>query len=444
MRETFKSWYPITETERSEAYRNGHVVLDTSVLLSLYRLTTITREDILNLLEKAADRLWMPHQVGLEFHSNRLKVIDDTFRERQALPKAFKDARKQLHSRIKDWSSRTWMETAPLDEAVEQAFNSLEEQVAKVEPGDALTLEAAIPGDSLLDALADLYRDRVGEPFTEERLKRERSTGLGRIEGQVPPGYEDAEKGKGDPLGDYFIWRQVLDRAVADRRPVLFVTEDQKPDLFWKPGWARGRTIGPRQELVEEMFKEADVRLHLVTLKKFLREAPAYLDTSVREDTVLEAEHLPPILDAHIRNLSPRNVLDVLHAKNWPVHGNYVWHDLTGLMPSLAHLVRFRTGSAPNDPDDLIVFEYWPVPQWSIRGRSLSSKIADLMRRFSGPIVVVTPSPAPVLLPPPGGQPAETYHCGWGEFPRVQLITLEDLAAGAYNLPVLGIQEVNE
>jgi hypothetical protein len=178
MRETFKSWYPITEAERSEAYHNGHIVLDTSVLLSLYRFRTTARKDVLNLLEKAAGRLWMPYQVGLEFHRNRLKVIDDASHgPGPGLRKAIQDARNKIRDTIQQAASRTRMDKQSLEETAKAAFDSLEDKVATVEAGDVLTLEAAIGGDSVLDALDGLYRDRVGEPFTEDRLKAERSIG---------------------------------------------------------------------------------------------------------------------------------------------------------------------------------------------------------------------------------------------------------------------------
>jgi predicted nucleic acid-binding protein len=47
------------------------VVLDTNVLLNLYRSNERTRQDSLAVLTKLRDRLWVPHQVLTEFWRNR-------------------------------------------------------------------------------------------------------------------------------------------------------------------------------------------------------------------------------------------------------------------------------------------------------------------------------------------------------------------------------------
>jgi hypothetical protein len=198
---------------------------------------------------------------------------------------------------------------------------------------------------------------------------------------------------------------------------------------------------------VEEMQREAGVRLHLVSLDTFLTQAPTYLDAKVSADTVEQAQQLPELplsLDVPTEQLDHRKVRDILQAKRWPVRPPILWHDQTGSIPSRANAVPFKVGPGPDDPEGLITFEVGNVSQGAGGTRSVSQKVADLLRRFPGPIVVVTSSPAPVLLEWPGGQPAKTYHCGWGEFPWLQIITLDDLAAGAYNLPVQGIQELNQ
>ncbi|MGW7499712.1 PIN-like domain-containing protein [Streptomyces luteogriseus] len=49
----------------------GLVVVDTNVLLTLYRSNQRTREDLLTVLDRLRERLWVPHQVLAEFWRNR-------------------------------------------------------------------------------------------------------------------------------------------------------------------------------------------------------------------------------------------------------------------------------------------------------------------------------------------------------------------------------------
>jgi hypothetical protein len=46
-------------------------------LLNLYEYEESSTENILNFLEdeRISDKLWIPHQIGLEYSRNRLKVI---------------------------------------------------------------------------------------------------------------------------------------------------------------------------------------------------------------------------------------------------------------------------------------------------------------------------------------------------------------------------------
>jgi phosphoglycolate phosphatase-like HAD superfamily hydrolase len=105
----------------------------------------------------------------------------------------------------------------------------------------------------------------------------------------VPPGYEDSDKT--DPHGDYLVWTQLLAEAKARRLPVLFVTRDVKEDWFWRE---KGRTLGARPELVEEARRVAGVRLIIVETTSFLHQAKRHLAARVSDETLRQAELLPP------------------------------------------------------------------------------------------------------------------------------------------------------
>jgi hypothetical protein len=261
MREAFVAWYQLDDQERRHIYREGLIVLDTNALLDLYRFTSAARQEVLALLRKVADRLWMPYQVGLEFHRNRLGVIHDASGEHRRASKAVEEAWNKLRSALEDTRSRTGMDRQSLNRALEQSFGPLRDQLKRLRDDDFLTLGQAISNDPILDEVTLLYEGRVGKAFSPDRLAEETRVGLERLENKVPPGFEDKEKEKrkGDPLGDYFIWRQIIDAVKERQKPLLFVTQEQKPD------WYRiehGHTVGPRRELIEEMLQETGIRPH--------------------------------------------------------------------------------------------------------------------------------------------------------------------------------------
>ncbi|NEB93188.1 DUF4935 domain-containing protein [Streptomyces bauhiniae] len=61
---------------------SGLVVLDTNVLLNLYRSNESTRRDTLAALARLRERLWIPHQVLAEFWRNRESPTAITMRPR--------------------------------------------------------------------------------------------------------------------------------------------------------------------------------------------------------------------------------------------------------------------------------------------------------------------------------------------------------------------------
>ena len=75
MRSSFCGYYPPTPDDYERLWKEATIVLDTNVLLNLYRLPTSARDEFLTVLDLLKDRLWVPHQVALEFQRNRLTVI---------------------------------------------------------------------------------------------------------------------------------------------------------------------------------------------------------------------------------------------------------------------------------------------------------------------------------------------------------------------------------
>ena len=50
-------------------------VMDTTVLLNLYRYSRPTRDELLEVLRALSGKLFLPHQIGREFLERRLSTI---------------------------------------------------------------------------------------------------------------------------------------------------------------------------------------------------------------------------------------------------------------------------------------------------------------------------------------------------------------------------------
>ena len=98
MRELFPGYYRPTEEEFAKLWENCFFVLDTNVLLNLYRYDQKTRDEFLKVLEIIKNRLWIPHQVALEFQENRLNTINGQNQKLDNL----RNALSGIESRLRD------------------------------------------------------------------------------------------------------------------------------------------------------------------------------------------------------------------------------------------------------------------------------------------------------------------------------------------------------
>jgi predicted nucleic acid-binding protein len=89
MRAEFPGHYRLPAAELKRLWKESVVVVDTSVLLDIFRVSEDTANQLLATLEALHSRLWLPYDVAREYHSNLERVIAD-----QAKP--YDEASKQL------------------------------------------------------------------------------------------------------------------------------------------------------------------------------------------------------------------------------------------------------------------------------------------------------------------------------------------------------------
>ena len=78
MKSKFFEHYILSDEESVKSiWGDAILVFDTNVLLNLYRYSENSKNDLLKALEYYKDRLWIPFQIGWEYHNNRLSVIID-------------------------------------------------------------------------------------------------------------------------------------------------------------------------------------------------------------------------------------------------------------------------------------------------------------------------------------------------------------------------------
>ena len=73
----FEAYRTVTDDDYRSLFASGLIVLDTNVLLDLYRYHPETRQELLDVLDQLRERLWIPNQVMAEFWAGRESVIEE-------------------------------------------------------------------------------------------------------------------------------------------------------------------------------------------------------------------------------------------------------------------------------------------------------------------------------------------------------------------------------
>lgn len=280
-------------------FDSGIVVLDTNVLLNLYRSNERTRRDTLLVLSRLRDRLWIPHQVLSEFWRNRdLPSVRGHHRTKArdtcaALDKAHRSMGDALDRWLRDVHlssdanaiERQRRSRASIDKAITELKSFIQAQAER----DALKGASSTQTDPVLLELDGLLRGRIGNPFSDEALKAAILEAEARAARHIPPGYEDfKDKPARQAAGDYLVWAQLLDEAEKRRSDVLLVTGDVKAD-WWHPG-SNHAPARPRPELTVELRKRAGTQLYMITPSQLLARANEIFDMRVDKRSVSDLQ----------------------------------------------------------------------------------------------------------------------------------------------------------
>lgn len=305
MKSDFFGFYPPNDEEYARLWKTGLIVLDTNVLLNLYRLPTVARDELISVLESLKDRLWIPHQVALEFHRKRLTVIAG---ERKSMEDALTST-SELVTGIRKKVDALQIEKRGLGiqpEALISELNKANEQLVEAiqkAHSSQLDISASDPVRERLDVLLE---GRVGVgPTNQAELDALCSDGEERYRENIPPGFMDADKDKNPKeatfifdhikyqrkYGDLILWRQIIRHARdSGNKTVLLITADRKEDWWWRE---HGKTIGPHPELVREIWREGQVELFwMYSSVQFVEHANTYSSAKVSIQSVAEIQNV--------------------------------------------------------------------------------------------------------------------------------------------------------
>ncbi len=265
MKAVFPGWYAKTPEELGALWESAIIVPDTNILLHLIRHSASVRSQLMGVFERKRDALWIPYQVGMEFQKRRLDVQQQTLDAYERLADDIMTFVNQARNKLNQYRAHPIIDIDREITALDLYSSDSRKRLAawrEKHPSDELAAS--------FGRVSDLFAGRVGAKPTEERLAAIRKDGEDRYAKRVPPGFEDAKKASegGDKFGDLIIWKEMIEKAKTDQRPIIFVTDDGKADWWYIH---HGKKLGPHPDLVEEFLAITGQQFHIYELLQFLR-----------------------------------------------------------------------------------------------------------------------------------------------------------------------------
>ncbi|KRE96657.1 hypothetical protein ASG89_30795 [Paenibacillus sp. Soil766] len=251
------------------------ISFDTNTLLNIYKMTPDARNQFLSVLQTFKERLWMPYQVGKEFYSNRRFVIESELKSLQNAKLYFKKNLETLATGIEKSAIRFRAQLATdlqkelidLNERISIMIDRCPDKIYRKEYFDGPALKAE---DPISKELFEIYSDKIGDGFNPEEILEIYEEGEKRYNLSIPPGFEDAvNKEDFRKYGDLVIWKELIKRAKEVAKPIIFITDDAKPD-WWERNYEFKR---PHPELLDEFYRRSGQYVQIYTYNEFIDQA---------------------------------------------------------------------------------------------------------------------------------------------------------------------------
>lgn len=284
MKNLFPEHFKLSNEELKENWQSALFVFDANILLNLYRYSDSTRQEFLSILGEIRGRSWLPHRAVEEYLNNRLGVISQQEKAYDETIQKINDLKVGLENK---------RQHPFVSELIMGQVDSIFNDLAKELENNKQHHTSRIYDDQIKEEIAKIFDGNVGIPFSDEKLKEIISMGEIRYKQKIPPGYSDGAKKidadifleKCKQYGDLIVWFQIIEKANEIRKNVILVTDDVKEDWWEK---FKGKTLGPRVELIKEFKDATQQNFYMYQADRFLEFAKKNLGAQVSDSSLQE------------------------------------------------------------------------------------------------------------------------------------------------------------
>lgn len=251
------------------------IILDTNVLLELYRQPVNISLDVINAMREIQSNIYIPNQVYNEYMKHYHKICGDAKKKYKNVSKELteflKNFEEDIAKKIGEYRKHNYTDISELQNDLNEKIKDAKNIITDFEKNHNEEIQHNLDfleNDKVkefIDLLAS--HGNIGEklPFSQKILLLQE--GQVRFDNLIPPGFRDFQKDGEDKYGDLFVWKSIIKIAEEKESNIIFVCNDTKDD--W---WEKDKEIllDLRNELVDE-FKEVNpsLSINFLTLDKF-------------------------------------------------------------------------------------------------------------------------------------------------------------------------------
>lgn len=244
-----KSLFERKEKTIDEIFKNALFVIDTNSLLAPFNIGKENLDQIKSVYEKLINenRLYIPEHVLREFARNRSVKISDLYSEIDKLLSSLPNIKSFQYPILAELTAYEKMESARKN--IQDNIKKYKESLNEIKSG--------ITNWNWSDPVTSMYQEIFSEKIIidlkekEDDLIKEYED---RINNDIPPGNKDKNK-EFNAIGDFLIWKTILELGKKEKKDIIFVSNDEKNDWLLI---GNKKSISTKFELVDEFYRHTN------------------------------------------------------------------------------------------------------------------------------------------------------------------------------------------
>jgi len=266
MKKILSEYYPFEYEYFTNLWKEAIIIPDANILLNLYSYSRNTSDELISILDKFKERLWLPYQVALEYQRNRLAKIRFQKETYNLIEKIIQKHLNSIKTALeKNYPIHPVLKVSKIKKDLDDCFKKIKQYLDSTKNNHP----DWVKNDEIRNKLTELFEGKIGKPYTKDKLKEFYDLGYFRYKNEMPPGYRDEKekKEKERKYGDLIIWLDIIEKAKEEKKSIIFINDERKDDWWQK----NNNDLIPRFELLGEIRNEAGVSFYMYNALDFVK-----------------------------------------------------------------------------------------------------------------------------------------------------------------------------